>query len=246
MPDPNCKTCGGVGLYRKDVPVGNPDFGKLFPCTCVEFEHLPRYKRSGLHESEYTLTWEDVLKLDDIGKGIEAVKQCLARGYGMVYLWGLWGNGKTHLLKVAVAITLSQAMDAAYVNTSDLVEASREAMFDPDGDDKRHRLSYWSTCPVLCLDEFDKVRSTEFAAEKRFRLLDERYVMATRKQNVTIIASNTDPKEFTGEIHSRLNDGRVEVVHLNGADARPGMEYEPDDPLADDRRSAFDTGEKHE
>ena len=29
-----CPICKGVGYLVKDVPYGDPDFGKLFPCQC--------------------------------------------------------------------------------------------------------------------------------------------------------------------------------------------------------------------
>ena len=32
--DPNCPFCHGVGYLRADVPVGDPDFGKLQVCVC--------------------------------------------------------------------------------------------------------------------------------------------------------------------------------------------------------------------
>jgi RecB family exonuclease len=30
-----CPVCHGVGYFRRDVPVGDPDFGRLVPCTCT-------------------------------------------------------------------------------------------------------------------------------------------------------------------------------------------------------------------
>ena len=35
-PDPNCPVCKGLGLYRKDVDVHDPNFGKLTKCDCVQ------------------------------------------------------------------------------------------------------------------------------------------------------------------------------------------------------------------
>jgi hypothetical protein len=34
-PDTVCPECAGVGYYKLAVPFGHPDFGKLFPCTCL-------------------------------------------------------------------------------------------------------------------------------------------------------------------------------------------------------------------
>lgn len=35
-PDPDCPVCGGMGLYRKDLDVHDPNFGKLTKCECVK------------------------------------------------------------------------------------------------------------------------------------------------------------------------------------------------------------------
>jgi len=221
----NCPECGGVGLVRLDVPVGHPDFGHLVPCTNLDRKKLPHYTRSGLHKSELDLTWKDVWDLDNIKDGIQSVKMALDLGYGLLFLHGTWGNGKSLLLKVATSLALANNQQASYVNMSDIVKAMQDSEFNPDGDNAKGDLTYWVNCKVLAIDEFDKVRDTEYAVEKRFRLFDTRYVMATRMQNVTILASNTPPEEFTGEIHSRLNDGRAKIIKLVGKDVRPAMEY---------------------
>ena len=33
-PTEDCPYCGGIGYITRDVPVGDPDFGKAFPCVC--------------------------------------------------------------------------------------------------------------------------------------------------------------------------------------------------------------------
>src|SRR5512144_1909030 len=32
--DPDCPICHGIGFVRLDVPIGDPNFGKLHLCTC--------------------------------------------------------------------------------------------------------------------------------------------------------------------------------------------------------------------
>jgi len=241
--DPSCPICGGLGLYRLDVPPGHPDFGKLFPCDNLDKKFLPQYLRSGLHESEQRLTWADVWDLGNVKEAIQYTKMALDLGYGFIFLHGAWGNGKTHILKVAVSLALAKGWRASYVNMSDMIESMRKARFDPDGDDDKGNQTYWANCKVLAIDELDKVRDTEFSKEQRFRLFDERYVMATRMQNLTIVASNDEPGAYYGEIHSRLNDGRARIIHMTGKDVRPGMKY-PEDPEKEERDAVFDRGEK--
>ncbi len=33
--DPKCQLCEGMGYVRFDLPLGNPNFGKIFECECV-------------------------------------------------------------------------------------------------------------------------------------------------------------------------------------------------------------------
>ncbi|MCE7947089.1 MAG: AAA family ATPase [Chloroflexi bacterium CFX4] len=37
-----CPICKGTGLVREDVPVGHPNFGKLFPCVCQQATYRAR------------------------------------------------------------------------------------------------------------------------------------------------------------------------------------------------------------
>lgn len=37
-----CPICRGTGLVREDVPVGHPNFGKLFPCVCQQASYRSR------------------------------------------------------------------------------------------------------------------------------------------------------------------------------------------------------------
>jgi DNA replication protein DnaC len=37
-----CPVCKGTGLVREDVPVGHPNFGKLFPCVCQQASYRSR------------------------------------------------------------------------------------------------------------------------------------------------------------------------------------------------------------
>lgn len=66
---------------------------------------------------------------------------------------------------------------------------------------------------------------TEFATEFQFDVLDERYRSAIDGETMTIFASNTPPIELPAPIRSRVMDGRFQVVHNPGGDARPQMKW---------------------
>lgn len=223
---PSCSVCGGLGYVRYDVPVGHPKFGRLEPCPERGNLVRPMFLRSGLQGAEFNLTWNDVWDLGNVLDAVEIVRNVMTRGYGVVFMYGNWGVGKTLVMQIAVATWLrDHKTDASYVNMSNMIDAMREAQFDPDADNQRGDMTHWSNCDLLCIDEFDKVRDTPYGTEKKFGILDERYVMAVRMKNITIIASNKTPDEYPGYIYDRLRDGRMDMVEFTGQSARPGMEW---------------------
>ena len=59
--------------------------------------------------------------------------------------------------------------------------------------------------------------------ERRFVLMDRRYEGALRQENVTIMASNSDPVNLPDYLYDRIRDGRFRVVSVSGKSMRPGM-----------------------
>src|SRR3972149_7811715 len=45
-----CPICGGMQWVSHDVPVGHPDFGKLFPCSCQQRD-LDRARSTAMRAS---------------------------------------------------------------------------------------------------------------------------------------------------------------------------------------------------
>jgi DNA replication protein DnaC len=86
------------------------------------------------------------------------------------------------------------------------------------------RMDFWISRDVLFLDELDKCNSTEWAQERMFQLLDQRYTRAIREEALTVIASNKANAMLDGYLNSRLQDRRLgPVIHLNGHDGRQVM-----------------------
>lgn len=217
----DCPICGGIGWIRYDVPVYDPQFGRMQVCP----NRLPEVlaKESGLSSGELAATWDDVMDINNALDAVRVVRQTLERGAGWVTLWGDWGLSKSLILQIAVAETLRAGKPAAYTRMVEILDDLRAAF---DGNESsENRLDRWANVPVLCIDEFEKVKETEYATERRFLLLDRRYQDAIRENSITIISSNKDPRELPGDIRSRIYDGRFAVVHLTGDDVRPMMRW---------------------
>lgn len=231
--EPNCETCGGAGFLRYDVPVGHEKFGKLMPCPLYQAKAIQAMDVTefGMESDEMSLDWSVVksrmgnLRLEGT-KAVEAVKPKFEKAHGMIALLGPYGQGKTLVGKILIAKALTAGMTATYANMSHILDNIRLAF-----DEKEHknqellrRMEHWIRLDVLFIDELDRVNGTEWALDRMFQLLDQRYTRAIREQALTVVASNKADDELDGYLVSRLKDHRLgPVVYLNGDDARAAM-----------------------
>jgi DNA replication protein DnaC len=200
-------------------------FEKLDKTTAQNFK--PDLSRVGLHESELGLTWQAISPA--ISDGVvarDAVKEKYNCGFGMVFLWGSYGQAKTLTGKVLVATAHREGKRAAYANVASVLDDIRLAFDEREAKTTEllRRMEYWTSREVLFLDELDKCNSTEWAQERLFQLLDQRYTRAIREEALTVIASNSSTASLDGYLKSRLADRRLgPVVYLNGTDGRQAM-----------------------
>lgn len=189
--------------------------------------YQPDYSRMGMHERELDLTWNDIdPHISDGVKALEAVRPAYERGHGMVFLWGTYGQAKTLIGKILVATAIRDGCRAAYANVSSVLDDIRLAFDERENKTTEllRRMQYWISRDVLFLDELDKMNGTDWAEERIFLLLDQRYARAVREEALTILASNKSDSQLDGYLKSRLNDRRLgPVVHLNGTDGRQLM-----------------------
>lgn len=187
-------------------------------------QYKPDYERLGIQEDETKLTWDAVKpNISDGLKALEVVKPAYEKGWGMVFLWGSWGQAKTLIGKIVTATAFRDGKRTAYANVSSVLNNIRMAFDEKENKTTEllRRMDWWMQRDILFLDELDKANGTAWAQEQIFILLDKRYQMAVREEALTIIASNTSTNELDGYLKSRLHDRRVgQIVHLNGKDGR--------------------------
>lgn len=221
--EPVCQVCGGFGLVRpaEDYEVSDPNFGKLKPCPeCLKTRKI----NSGLTDMQSDFAWDEIIPARGIQKAVDAVKEALRDHYGWVYLHGSSGLAKSLILQIAIAETVREGKDSRYVNMIDILDSLRTA-FDTDNpsSEEVRRLEMWSELPLLAIDEFDRINNTEWASNRKFQLIDRRYVDAVEGKSVTLLSSNSDPEKFPEYIRSRIFDGRFKVIPVIGADYRKNM-----------------------
>lgn len=242
---PDCPICGGFGYVRAkaDAAPGDPLFGKLAPCPRISVWALIG-EQSGLVESEIGLNWNHLLSVNGVDQARDAVKKALDDGYGWVYLWGEYGLAKSHILKIAVAQVLQARKQAAYIRMSSLLDDLRSA-YDKNNPNQTliNKLDWYAGLGLIAIDEFDRIKETEWATERRFALMDRRYEDALRRKSITLLASNQPPEALEGYLADRIRDGRFAVIELKGKSLRPGIDRDMEAYIYSGGQVAYDPNE---
>lgn len=236
---PSCPECGGIGYLRLDVPVGHPKFGKLERCPRAQALAVEKSlqtdeidPRLGLTADElHDLSWDFVKRgVNQADRAGEIAKRAYMTGYGMVFLHGGFGQGKSLVLKITVATALNEGKRAAFANLAGVLDDIRIAYDERENKmtELVRRMEWWTSLDVLAIDELDKVGQTDWARERIFQLLDMRYQHAIRQEALTVIASNHENlDELSGYLKSRIEDNRFAangyILHLKGTDGRKSM-----------------------
>lgn len=166
---------------------------------------------SGLQAYERNVTLRDVV---DSGKAtIRAVKWAAllrGKGSGFLTIWGGPGNGKTMILQAMVNEFVLNGTQAVYVVFSDLITWMRDG-YSHGNSSALDRLSKIAEVPFLAIDEWDKVKETEWLMEFKSNVMDRRYRNALSGCSATALAMNKDPQDVFDDMPwmlSRLRDGR--------------------------------------
>jgi DNA replication protein DnaC len=222
---PGCPICGGIGYVRLDLPVHDPNFGKIQRCPNAKMLDIERRQsdpRIGLTVDEVrNLTWESIMPSSPVYDFVGTIREAVKNRSGFILLVGPPGRGKTLMLKVTVAVAIHAEYDAAYANMSEILDDLRRS-FDANssGTELASRMDWWMRQDVLAIDEYDKVNSTPWAQERIHLVMDTRYRKALYGEGVTVVAANSEPKD--DYLISRFNDARVgKIIRLGGnVDAR--------------------------
>lgn len=218
---PDCPICGGIGYVRFDLPVHDPNFGKIQRCPnakILDIERRQNDPRIGLTAAEVrNLTWESVSPASPVHNHVGEIREAMKKRSGFILLVGEPGRGKTLMLKVLVAVAIHAEYEAAYANMSEILDDLRRS-FDASasGAELASRMDWWMGLDVLAIDEYDKANSTSWAQERIHLLMDTRYRKALSGEGVTVIATNVEPKD--DYLISRFRDARVgKIIRLSGS-----------------------------
>jgi DNA replication protein DnaC len=202
-------------------------FGRLVRCECKAREDAEKLQRlSGLTETErkWKLGDIDISGRPDTRKMLEACARFLDHPVGSVVLYGKSGNAKTIALQACVNALVSVGVEAVYITAFDLLSYVREAFNDNrevKSESDYERLLRFATVQFLAIDEFDKIKMTEWTEQEITDLIDRRYRLAQDGKAGTMIAMNGDPRDLPPWIYSRLSQGKI--ILNNDSDLRPHL-----------------------
>ena len=225
-----CPVCQGFGFYTLEVPVDHPDFGMAITCECrqriyrqrtLERIHALSYLEA-VRDKTFSLFQAEPCGYTAAARAslLEAHQACRAfadQPSGWIVLSGITGSGKTHLAS-AVANELVDAETPVLMLTVPSLLDRLRATFAPDAPHSFSEMyNLVESVDVLVLDDLGAQRSTPWATDKLFQLLNERHV----RELPTVITTNLALRDFEPRLQSRLRDVLfVNHVHIDAPDYR--------------------------
>lgn len=106
---------------------------------------------------------------------VNAANNFVADSFGFLTIHGGFGNGKTTALMGIVNALIEKGIEARYITASNLLAYLRETFNGESKQSDYDRLHELAAVPVLCIDEMDKLRGSEYSREIQQELMNTRY-----------------------------------------------------------------------
>jgi len=219
----SCPICRDAGWIRMDVPVGHPNFGRIFMCQCaIErrdsrlVDDLRRISNLDAFTDRDFSAFDP--KLQGVHDAYEAATSYAQNPNGWLFLHGNVGVGKTHLAtSIAIHAMEQHKTSVLFAVVPDLLDHLR-ATFHPDnGVAYDERFAAVRNAQLLVLDDLGTENTTPWAREKLYQIFNHRY----NEQLPTVVTSNQDFKKIDERVLSRLLDTRLTTyIHVDADDYR--------------------------
>ena len=223
----DCPLCGGIGWVRRNLPVEDPEFGKLLPCQCSQerfeaerFERLLKFSNLGGLAS---VTFEGLAAQTHRGedgsqerfrRALEASSAFAEKPEGWLVVVGPGASGKTQLAAAIANHCMQRGQRVFFIAVADLLDHLRAA-YAPSSETPYDELfDQVRNVPVLVLDDLGYQSSTPWAQEKLSQLLGHRH----NDRAPTVITTDVPLEAMDDRLRARLSDASlVQVVEMGGA-----------------------------
>ena len=234
---PVCEMCGDIGRVRRAVPLGHPDYGRDFPCTC-RADEMARRRTDKLWSSagvppkyaDYTLNGYVKKVGNDPGKraAIDSIKHYYEHGSAPagdynrtgILLYGDPGQGKTGALAPLFTHLIRSGHEGLWLQYNDFLDDMR----DFDSGNVRPRMEQCKDIDYLFIDDFGDPEAgkaaTDYARDVMFRIIDHR----VNGNKPMFITTNLSPQQISQQFHGRTARRIAEVcvlVEVNGRSLTP-------------------------
>lgn len=222
--DDRCGLCQGRGWVSRYVPVGDPDFGKLYPCQCQEprieserYDRLLKYSNLGRltrfrfeNLERHGLSGSEASKTQFL-KAWEAARSYADAPRGWLTFVGPNGSGKTHLAVAIANHCIENDQVVFFSHAPDLLDHLRSS-FGPTSEISYSDLfEQVRDVPILILDGLGSQSATPWAEEKLRQILNHRY----NAELPTVLTTAVPIHELDPYITARVTaDGLGKVVEL--------------------------------
>ncbi len=216
-----------MGWVSRELPLDDPDFGKLIPCVCraeeLKSERFRRLQRYGQLEPFAHVTFESLQSEVERSVGNErhgtyADALAGARKYasdldGWLVLHGPAGSGKTRLAAAVANDAIHHGLPALLVSVPDFLDYLRAA-YAPNAETPFDSLfEQVKEAPLLILDDLGVQSATPWAREKLFQVLNQRFI----ERRPTVVTLSRPLMEIEPQLLSRLTSPGVATVLATGA-----------------------------
>jgi DNA replication protein DnaC len=224
--------------------IEHPLFGRALPCpACGPARRQKRYDRRMERVQEFAIPMTDAetfekfeVRDDRTEKALEAARAFVQDPTGWLVLWGGVGTGKTHLAKaIAQALQEKPITERPVVLLATVPDLLRSGY---DRGDYDELVDMCREIDVLMLDDLGTERTTDWAAEQMFAIINHRY----NARKPTVITTNVDPRDLEPRLASRIQDRFLcTQVHITSSDYRVETNRAAKYAMAMNPRNTFET-----